>query len=156
MATTLSFCGEFSLNKSCAGRANNTWRSWAWAEREQGWWAEAVCAPGWGSGTGRRRRMPPSAPGNTGGERVSACLALPCPGWVGSGSSVPARTKALEWNCPQLLLLLAGVGSQQRTNDRDVTGHWEIAGLAEAADPSALAPLPRLNSLRKPVSLCPN
>lgn len=81
---------------------------------------------------------------------------MPCPGWVGSGSSVPARTKALEWNCPQLLLLLAGVGSQQRTNGRVVTGHWEIAGVVEAADPSALAPLPRLNSLRKPVSLCPN
>lgn len=80
MATTPSFCGEFTLKKSCAGRANNTWRSWAWAEREQGWWAEAVCAPGWGSGRGRRRRMPPSAPGNAGGEGASACLALP---WLG-------------------------------------------------------------------------
>lgn len=126
IATSLSFCGEFSLNKSCAGRTNNTWRSWARAEREQGWWAEAVCAPGWGSGTGRRRRMPPSAPGNRGGEWV------PCPGWM---------SKALQGKCPQPLLgPWLGWGHTTGQRQGSVTGHWEIACPAEAADLAHLCP----------------
>lgn len=98
IATTPSFCGELSLSKSCAGRANNTWRSWARAEREQGRWAEAVCAPGWGW-------MPPPAPGDARGEwaRLDGQGQLP---WAQGQlchaqlPSEPAWSKVLEWNCP--------------------------------------------------------
>lgn len=145
IATTLSFCGELSLNKSCAGRANNTWRGWAWAEREQGRWAEAVCAAGWGW-------MPPPAPGDAGGEWAS-------PGWAGPAPwahgqlchaqlpSVPAWSKVWSGTAPPAH---GWAGVTPRGKWRG--WHWEITRV-QGHSSITLTPLPQLNSRRKTVSL---